>query len=128
MTRRLARRYSDGSFNVSTESDDIDRARQLLNASSDDADTELVEVDITITRSFGRPKLEVVPKVDGWQPIDTAPWDIDLLLGWHGMRGEWKTEVGWAGRTNTCPKVSGASNGWQHGNATHWCHIPEFPG
>jgi hypothetical protein len=61
MTKRIARRYSDGSFNVSTESEDVDRARHLLNASSDDNDTELVEVDITITRSFGRPKLEVVP-------------------------------------------------------------------
>ena len=61
MTKRIARRYADGSFNVSTASEDLDRARQLLNESGDDDDTELVEVDIIITRSFGRPKLEVVP-------------------------------------------------------------------
>ena len=59
MTKRIARRYSDGSFNVSS-SDDLPRARQLLAMSKDDDDTELVEVDITITKSFGRPKLEVV--------------------------------------------------------------------
>jgi hypothetical protein len=126
VTKRFARRYSDGSFNVSTESESADRAREPLDISSDDADTELVEVDIVITRSFGRPKLEIMQNAEGWQPIETAPWDTDLLLGWHGMMGEWKTEVGWAGRTNTCPRESGASNGWQHGNATHWCLIPEF--
>ena len=58
--RRFARLSSDGSFNVSTEGEDIDAARKLLSASSDDDDTQLVQVEIAIINWLGRPKLEVV--------------------------------------------------------------------
>jgi hypothetical protein len=61
MTLRYARRYSDGSFNVSAMEDDFDIARKRLSGSTDDDDTELVQVEIEIVRTFGQPKLELVP-------------------------------------------------------------------
>jgi hypothetical protein len=61
MTLRYAARYSDGSFNVSQESQDREKARNALIDSHDDDDVELVQVDITIVQSFGRPKLALVP-------------------------------------------------------------------
>ena len=59
-TRRFARLYGDGSLNVSSESEDEARARHLLNASSDDDDTKLVLVEISILQDMGTPKLAVV--------------------------------------------------------------------
>lgn len=59
MVLRIARLYSDGSFNVSS-SDDLEAGRRLISGSTDDADTELVEVDIVVMRNFGAPKLERV--------------------------------------------------------------------
>lgn len=60
MTLRYACRYSDGSFNVSQESQDLHKARKMLLDSRDDDDAELVQVDIEIVQSFGRPKLKIV--------------------------------------------------------------------
>lgn len=59
MVLRIARLYCDGSFNVSS-SNDLEEGRRLISGSADDADTQLVEVDIVVTRNFGAPKLEPV--------------------------------------------------------------------
>lgn len=58
--KRFAQLYSDGSLNVSSEGDDLVRARNLLCDSSDDDDTELVEVEISVIRSYGQPKMKIV--------------------------------------------------------------------
>ena len=62
----------------------------------------------------------VLAKLPDWQPIEFAPWDTDLLLGWYDHTGKWCVEFGYAGKSNTCPPQSGASDGWQHGYATHF--------
>ena len=49
---RFARRYSDGSYDVSTEGMSEERARKSLLGSSDDDDTELVEVRLEIVRTL----------------------------------------------------------------------------
>ena len=68
-----------------------------------------------------------------WQPIETAPKDQDVLLGWWWTeyvstpRRVWTSEVGWAFSSNKCSKKSGYSNAWMHGNATHWMPLPDAP-
>jgi hypothetical protein len=55
-----------------------------------------------------------------WQPIETAPKDIDLLLGWWREWPErvWESSAGLAGSTK---------GGWLHGQATHWMPMPTPP-
>lgn len=59
---------------------------------------------------------------DKWQPIDTAPADTELLLGWfHQFLGDgrcWHMTVDFACSTR---------GGWWHGQATHWMPLPEPP-
>jgi hypothetical protein len=61
-----------------------------------------------------------------WLPIETAPLDRDVMLGWWVIwpEREWKVEYGWAGKSNSCPP--GISNAWLHGQATHW-FSPQLP-
>jgi len=68
-----------------------------------------------------------------WQPIETAPLGVPLVLGWHdpmatmGLAdgGDWVSEIAHAGMPNTKP--SGMSNGWRHGSATYWRPLPPPP-
>ncbi|GAJ29836.1 hypothetical protein [Acidomonas methanolica] len=76
--------------------------------------------------SLARAALEAAAAA-AWQHIATAPWNTDILLAWRGMNGEWKIEVGWAGKQNSCPRESGFSDGWQHGDAEFWMPLPEPP-
>lgn len=64
-----------------------------------------------------------------WQPIETAPPDVDLLLGWMETFGHrrWVQAVAYAKHSNTCHPDSGASNAWSHGQATHWRPLPPGP-
>jgi hypothetical protein len=57
----------------------------------------------------------------GWMPIETAPRDEDLLLGWWQEWPErrWECAAGLAGSTR---------GGWLHGQATHWQRLPGPPG
>lgn len=57
---RFARVYSDGSMMVSPADRDFDSARRDLLASADDDDVELLEVEITVVRTHGRPRLQAV--------------------------------------------------------------------
>lgn len=68
-------------------------------------------------------------EVGAWQPIETAPSDTNVLLGWWRTfpKREWKTEAGWAVHSNRMPPESGFSNGWRHGEATHWRPLPAPP-
>ncbi len=62
--RRYARMYSDGSFNVDRGGNDETIAIQRLSGSTDDDDTQLVEVDIRVIRMLYTKGLLVVPKPD----------------------------------------------------------------
>lgn len=77
--RRFARLYSDGSLNVSTEGESFERAKQLLSGSTDDDDTQLVQVDVRIVRSFGQPKLRLVTGKDLIR--ETLERAMDCILG-----------------------------------------------
>lgn len=57
--KRYARLYSDGALSVEQFGVDQAEARRRL-CIDDDDDTELLEVEIVIVRSFGKPKLQVV--------------------------------------------------------------------
>lgn len=68
-----------------------------------------------------------VPKPSpAWQPIETAPHNTSVLLGWRDWRdGQWCMEVGPA--TTGQQYDNGYSNRSQHGSATHWRPRPEPP-
>jgi hypothetical protein len=60
-----------------------------------------------------------------WQPIETAPHGVRVLLGWR----DWRDHA-W------CMEVAPASHGWRgvevstmsrHGSATHWMPLPPPP-
>lgn len=60
---------------------------------------------------------------DLWRPIETAPLNENLILGWYESwpRRHWTTQVAWAGRDNK------PGCGYLHGYATHWMPLPEPP-
>ncbi len=60
MAKRYARLYPDGSFNVDSGSTDLDTAIKRLSGSTDDDETQIVEVDIKVIATHGAPKLKVV--------------------------------------------------------------------
>ena len=53
-----------------------------------------------------------------WQPIETAPKDVVLLLGWYGFGDKWETCTDY---------YHNSRGGWLHGQATHWMPLPEPP-
>lgn len=57
---RYARLYDDGSLSVERGGYDLETATRHLNASSDDDDTEMVQVHTRVVRTFGKPKLKIV--------------------------------------------------------------------
>ena len=63
MVRRFARRYSDGSFNVASARETKEEAIYAISGSTDDDNTEVVEVEIEIVASHGRPKLKIVSDI-----------------------------------------------------------------
>lgn len=64
MVVRFARVYSDGSVNVSSEGEDYARALKLMVDSSDDDDTQLVQVEFRVIGNFGSPKIKLVASKD----------------------------------------------------------------
>lgn len=58
--------------------------------------------------------------MSNWQPIETAPHDTELLLGWRDTFGgvQWRCVVDLARSTK---------GGWWHGQATHWQFLPQPP-
>lgn len=67
-----------------------------------------------------------VQDVAGWQPIEAAPHDTNVLLAWADstLPGGWKMEAGmasWGWRRD------GVSNMSEHGQATHWMPLPSAP-
>lgn len=60
MSKRYARVYSDGSMGVCPDDRDLAQATKELSGSTDDEDTELVQVDIRVVKMFGKPKMQLV--------------------------------------------------------------------
>jgi hypothetical protein len=65
-----------------------------------------------------------------WQPIETAPKDGRIILGWQGNKGRWQGrgihEVRWSN--------DGYIDGWfciydedEQTNPSHWMPLPEPP-
>ena len=60
-----------------------------------------------------------------WQPIETAPHNKAVLLGWEDWRdGAWAMNVGPA---STGVRNEVASSISHHGSATHWQPLPAPP-
>ena len=57
---RFARLYSDGTMGVEQAGADFLTARQRLTEGHDDPDVELLEIEIVVIRSHGRPRLRAV--------------------------------------------------------------------
>lgn len=70
-------------------------------------------------------KRNIAPvSVTEWQPIETAPHEVEVLLGWREWDGKWKAEVAPASWGWTTRSVSNIS---RHGQATRWMPLPEAP-
>lgn len=57
---RFARLYSDGGMGLAPAGTEFVQARRELIESSDDPDVELLEVEVTVIRSHGLPKLHAI--------------------------------------------------------------------
>jgi hypothetical protein len=69
----------------------------------------------------------VLAVMSEWQPIETAPMDVDVILGWwESWPGghQWRQVIAWASSSN--PRSP--SNTRRIGKATHWMPIPAPPG
>ncbi len=70
------------------------------------------------------------PQAEEWQPIETAPHETHVLLGWwyvppwKDSAPRWETEVGSATHGWSRNGVSTLS---KHGSATHWAALPAPP-
>lgn len=63
-------------------------------------------------------------KAEAWQPIETAPHETLVVLGWY--EGDvWKQEIALASAGTRYP--NGYSDRWQHGRASHWRPLPAPP-
>ena len=60
---RFARVYPGGSMSVCPATYDFVDARDDLIGSSDDQDVELLEVEINVIRTHGRPKMQTVTEI-----------------------------------------------------------------
>jgi len=60
-----------------------------------------------------------------WQPIETAPHETLVVLGWHDENGVFKQEIALASAGTRYP--GGASDMWWHGRATHWMPLDRPP-
>lgn len=60
MSRRFGMLYADGSMNLCPESQDLLRARKELESSSDDGDTQLIEVEVKVVQMFGPKEAKVL--------------------------------------------------------------------
>lgn len=69
---------------------------------------------------YAHPTVKVSGDAAEWQPIETAPFDQEVLLGWWNVWPErsWEVAAGLYGSTK---------GGWRHGQATHWMSRPAPP-
>ena len=62
-SNRFARVFEDGSMGLERAGTDLIEARRRLCEGHDDPDVELIEVQVTVIRTHGKPKLRVVGNV-----------------------------------------------------------------
>lgn len=60
-----------------------------------------------------------------WNPIETAPHETLVILGWYDENGVFKQEIALASAGRRYP--GGTSDMWWHGLATHWMPLPDPP-
>lgn len=62
MSRRFGMLYSDGSMNICPDGADLVKARKELEGSSDDGDTELIEIEVKVMQTFGPKEARVIER------------------------------------------------------------------
>lgn len=78
MSKRYARLYSDGSLGVCPDDRDLEQARRELTGSTDDDDTELVQVEVKIIQMFGQKlKPQIVKEFSAMCPCCNTEIFID---------------------------------------------------
>ena len=76
------------------------------------------------------PILSAMPKTDvpavavGWQPIESAPHEVLILLYWMDWADREYMEAGYA---STGSRTDYGSSISHHGDATHWMPLPASP-
>lgn len=94
----------------------------------DNLDGEITEPDASAIRACAD-ALEYYatrPIEDGWMPIESAPHNQAVLLGWRDWRdGQWCMEIGAAATGERFD--NGYSNRSHHGSATYWRLCPAPP-
>ncbi len=76
VTRHFARLYNDGSLNVGRGGDAEDLAIKRLSGSTDDDDTQLVEVEVRVVRWIARKGLTLVENGQHWT-VHYREWVAD---------------------------------------------------
>lgn len=66
-----------------------------------------------------------VREAQRWHPIDSAPHETLVVLGWYDENEVFKQEIALASAGRRYP--GGASDMWWHGRATHWMPLPAPP-
>lgn len=59
-----------------------------------------------------------------WMPIDTAPMDVECILGWDAGDGEMMVMARANNPNRWCVKVG---DEWYSSFPTHWMPLPEPP-
>lgn len=102
----------------------MDYCRSLLGTTEDEVlAVSIEEMKASLTAANQRSR-----ELTEWRPIDEdTPMDINLQLGWMEEWPEkrWRQEIKLAGHKNDKPP--GMSNGWRHGQATHWLPLTPAP-
>ena len=67
-----------------------------------------------------------------WRPIEEAPSDCALLLGWwrYEPDKQWVTRIGyaWVKQVGYCPAIRDRVSSYQgHKDATHFQYLPTAP-
>lgn len=84
-------------------------------------DAALEDAAEEIDRLRDAPQGSRVPPQAAWQPVETAPHEDRVLLGWYQPDGTWFCETGMASHGW---RRNGISNMSRHGAATHWQPLP----
>lgn len=79
-------------------------------------------ITIDQAEAYAEAKVRVAQR---WHPIDSAPHETLVVLGWYDENEVFKQEIALASAGRRYP--GGASDMWWHGRATHWMPLPAPP-
>lgn len=137
--------HSDGRVKLDISFDELKALRAAVRATQPSAGNEerafyeaasreyLVEQVVGLTAALKESRQAVARLMRNaaqasWQPIETAPHETDVILGWWYIPPwkdsvpNWETELGWATRGWT---INGISTRSAHGAATHWMPLQQ---